>query len=372
VIFRLAQICLAAEDAEFPASASEWEGLVNSASARGVAGLLWLRAHGRDIPAEIREKLKTIYLRNLARGAELQREAARARATLEAQGVAVWPLKGTALSAQLYGDVAARDTSDIDLLIPRQQFPAADAALTALGYARSGVTREQASELQEVFYARRVSEPPDGNSALSSARILAVDLHLGLMPYGLPDPLAERIRMQGMTAENLLVFLAVNAVVHRLSELKHVLDVAALLQSRRDTWNWDAVISAARGLAFSPGVWMVLARCAELARVELPPAVDNVLRPCGWQQLALAEWAGSASGEFVAGLEKRNSVSGILGMLLCTRLWGERWQVMAQMMFPAEAYVRQELNASSDESLLPLYLRRFIQKLGSVPAGRIQ
>jgi hypothetical protein len=192
--------------------------------------------------------------------------------------------------------------------------------------------------------------------------MLAVDLHLGLMPYGLPDPLGDRIRMQGLTAENLLVYLAVNAVLHRFVSLKHMLDVAVHLRATAGTLKWDAVVSAARRLAFAPGVWLAVQYAAELARVEVPPAVERSLRPVATLRLAMEVMLGKHLREFMknSGVRRRLPAGVVI---LCTRPGRDWARVAWRMLFPSEAYLRQEMGVAESESMLRLYLLRLTRML---------
>jgi hypothetical protein len=163
--------------------------------------------------------------------------------------------------------------------------------------------------------------------------------------------------MQGLTAENLLVYLAVNAVLHRFVSLKHVLDVAVHLHAAAGALKWDAVVSAARRLAFAPGVWLAVQYAAELAGVEVPPAVERSLRPVATLRLAMEVMLGKHLREFMenSGVRRRLPAGVVI---FCTKP-GRAWARVAwRMLFPSEAYLRQEMGVAESESLSRLYLLR--------------
>ena len=62
---------------------------------------------------------------------------------LEAVGIRALPLKGSILARQLYGDVGARSSMDIDILVDRDDLPGAVAAVEELGWAWEAEVRRQ-------------------------------------------------------------------------------------------------------------------------------------------------------------------------------------------------------------------------------------
>ena len=77
-----------------------------------------------------------------------------------AHGVLVMPIKGATLASSVYGDLALRDFSDMDLLVPKGSIAEAHAILLAQGYERKDPSTEpgetdQEEEPYHVFIKKR-------------------------------------------------------------------------------------------------------------------------------------------------------------------------------------------------------------------------
>ncbi len=103
--------------------------------------------------------------------ARRERRLAEAIAALTAAAVPVALLKGVSYAPTLYPDVAERPMTDIDLLVPPDQHPAALAALTGIGY-RLGTRLGHHHAVMMV----RGDDPIDVHRAILSARTCRIDL----------------------------------------------------------------------------------------------------------------------------------------------------------------------------------------------------
>ena len=86
------------------------------------------------VPDPIEAELKSAYLANALRNQLLVEELARLLGLLGKAGIPAIPLKGVALAESLYGDVAARVCSDIDILVPAVNVAQAVDLILASGY----------------------------------------------------------------------------------------------------------------------------------------------------------------------------------------------------------------------------------------------
>lgn len=83
---------------------------------------------------EVREALRQRYEANARRALWLTQELLRVLEHLESRGIAALAYKGPTLAEMLYGDVAQRQFSDLDLLVQRADVPRVKSALQELGY----------------------------------------------------------------------------------------------------------------------------------------------------------------------------------------------------------------------------------------------
>ena len=88
----------------------------------------------KDLPDGARRMARRLYEENLARNLFLRSETARWVARLRQDGIQCQALKGAAWSLLLYGDLGARASADIDLLVPPEQRDAAIRLVEHAGY----------------------------------------------------------------------------------------------------------------------------------------------------------------------------------------------------------------------------------------------
>ncbi len=74
---QLISLCLDPAGSKLRVREGSWEVLVSLALYHGIAPLLWWELKDRDLPAEVRAQLKTLYTANLIRNQELKTEQER-------------------------------------------------------------------------------------------------------------------------------------------------------------------------------------------------------------------------------------------------------------------------------------------------------
>jgi hypothetical protein len=111
------------------AAGADFDRLLDLLSAQGLVstlGGLLLRDDELDLPDRARQRIRATRLRARQRGLLDHGITKRIAADLDARGIPVVPLKGSALAEAVYGDIGARQAADIDLLVP---LPALDEAV---------------------------------------------------------------------------------------------------------------------------------------------------------------------------------------------------------------------------------------------------
>ena len=87
----------------------------------------------RDLP-ELERELKSFTPRARTWGVATELASLEVLDRLEAAGIRALPLKGSLLARQLYGDIAARSSIDIDVLVAPNDLSNAVAAVAELGW----------------------------------------------------------------------------------------------------------------------------------------------------------------------------------------------------------------------------------------------
>ncbi len=324
--------------------------MIRLALEQGVAPLLYLRTKRQALPEAASAELRRIYRANLARNVALDAERAVLQAELMRLAGPVIALKGPQLAVLLYSDPGARQVADVDLLIQPEHLPAADRVLAARGFVRDPALRAQLQRCRDVCYSRAVK---DGGE-------FCVDLHLRLRPYGGGDKLVARLWQEGITRENLLLYLCLNLMVHRWARLQPLLDIVALL--RQGNLNWDRINATAQELEWAAGVYHCLRFAAQLAGKESP--VANVA-DLGGNKLQRWWVQGLLGSNVETLLERAPTVDGPLGTLAllgCEQGLRGKLRLTGSILFPPGGTLRQ-MDVAGASLPLPLhYVQRMARK----------
>jgi hypothetical protein len=209
----------------------DWPSVIPLALAQGVLPLVYtnLRALvAGEVPAPLLADMRDRFHGSVRRSLLLTQELLAVLARFEAENLPVIPFKGPVLGADVYGNVALRQFTDLDLLVRPGDVPAARRLLTAAGYAASGF----ASDWEWNFENRHG---------------VAVDLHQAIAsayepsPAGFDELWARRrpvtigpASIQTLSPEDMLLTLSIQFVKdcrERRERLVQLCDVAEALRA---------------------------------------------------------------------------------------------------------------------------------------------
>jgi Uncharacterised nucleotidyltransferase len=366
---------------------AHWEVLISQAIQQGIAPLVAIRSRGLAIPTPVRERLESLYRANGMRNLRLAAEEARICAALSAASVPHWPLKGPGLSERLYGDIGVRQVSDLDLLIEPAYLARTDALLEEMGFRRQTAGKiDSLAAAQELIYIRDRSDYATGATAsdLSSRRrengggnrvspgdapsgkhpATYLDLHQRLLPYVRRDALAARVFREGMTAENLLLYLCANQITHRFARLRYVCDVSAFLDGESPSLDWDRFLASARAMPWGPGIGLGLRWASQFSRHPAPQTVLHRLRPNAIGGALLRRALGASAAEAASRARILDSSAGAMVPLGAAFLgrpsaYGIAWNLLV----PSRAYLREQTGVAAGQPLASAYATRLLQKI---------
>ena len=230
-----------------------WDVVVDLADRHGVHPLLFraLSDFKNTIPPEHLNALAQKYQTNVHKALILSRELIRIVNALSAIELEVMPYKGLALAELVYGDIALRQSGDIDLFVRAEDLPRTRAALEKLGF----TPHLRWSEAKERSYVRSGYEYSfDGTAGRNllevqwaiQPRFYAVDFDMeGMFQRGVVIPVAGH-PMKTPSAEDLFIVLSLHAAKHVWGRLIWLCDLALLMEER--TLNWDQIGSHAKQL----------------------------------------------------------------------------------------------------------------------------
>ena len=258
----------------------DWEALLRLADHHGTSSLLYqnLVRVSDAIPPAVLALLRQKYERNVHKSLLLARELICILDCLEALRVDVIPYKGIVLSEVYYGDMALRQSGDMDLFVRKDDVARIKNAVRELGY----TPRVPISEDAEADYLASGYECTF-DSALGQnllelqwalqPRFYAVDFDMnGLFERAVSVPVAGR-SVKTPSPEDLLLVLSVHAAKHVWGRLIWLCDIAQILN--RDSVNWTSVQSRAREAGIERILHITLLLANRFLMTAIPAPMEN-------------------------------------------------------------------------------------------------
>ncbi len=270
-----------------------WQRLFELADKHGVQPLLHQSLAGlsHDVPSEELLKLQQAFQMNLHKSLLLSRELIRIVDHLAARGLNAMPYKGLALAEVLYGDIALRQSGDIDLLICPRDVPRIRDAVGELGYTRHTIF----TGAQERAYLKSGYEYAFDGAAGPNL----LELQWAILPHFYSvdfrtEELFQRAAtltvaghpMRTPSREDLFLILCVHAAKHVWGRLIWLCDIAQLMNAPDLDWKWIGVQARNLGILRVLGVTMLAAKGLLRAKISVE-AQQNLL--ADGESTALAE-----------------------------------------------------------------------------------
>ena len=261
----------------------DWERFFQLAEHHGVVPRVY--RHLSTVPdvilPSILDTLRQRYQTNAHRTLWLTRELLRILGHLKSRGIDALPYKGPALAEMLYGNVALRQFTDLDVLIRVADLPHVKAAVLELGY-EPGITLSPREERAYLASGYEYSfDSAQGKNLLEIQwQILPRFYSVGFDV----DALFERgstISVGGQSvrtlgAEDLTLVLCVHAAKHAWVQVSWLCDIAELATSPQ--LDWDAIQWQARRLGIERIVAVTFLLAQKLVGTPLPPFVQARLQ----------------------------------------------------------------------------------------------
>jgi len=224
------------------------------------------------------EQLRSRYESNTRKNLKFVTELFRILDCLEAHGIPAIPLKGPVLAETVYGELALRDFSDLDVLVHSRDVVRAKEALQGLDYSVS----TPLSETEERAYLgagyEYTFDSPAGRNLLELQwnivpRFYAVAFDVDdLFSRAASFPLCGR-RVRALSPEDLLLTLTVHAAKHAWARLHWLRDIAGVVDTQQVDWHGLTRRAWELGVARIVGVSLLLAH--RLLALEVPEAAER-------------------------------------------------------------------------------------------------
>ncbi|MBI5967026.1 MAG: nucleotidyltransferase family protein [Deltaproteobacteria bacterium] len=258
----------------------DWPQLIQMASAHGLTPLLYynLQKTSPDlVPPTTLDQLRNHFLSNAARNIFLADELNKIINLFEAQGISALPLKGPVLASCVYGNLALRVSSDLDILVHKRDVLKAKDLLASLDY-RPKFSLPPAQE--EAFL-----DSHDELFLIHKSGKALVELHWRITPRDFPLVLSfehfagrlEHIPFESriiptFTPEDYLLILSLHGSMHCWEQLNWVCDVAELIRVHKEI-DWDQLMKKAISLGCKRILLLGLFLARDLLETDLPAGV---------------------------------------------------------------------------------------------------
>lgn len=259
-----------------------WDALFTLADQRGVLPLLAqaLLSVQNQVPEEALKNLKQTYQANLHKALLLSREFVRIVECLSHASIEFLPYKGMTLAETIYGDLALRQSGDIDLLIHAGDLKRVQQAVAQLGY----TPHVTLSEDEQSEYLRSGYECAFDGAA--GRNLLEVQWALQPRFYAVDVDMKELFRraqtvsvagsiVKSLAPEDLFIVLALHAAKHVWGNLIWLCDLERI--SHLPTLNWKWIGERAQELGIVRIVRVTLLLAQRLLGSPLPASAARYI-----------------------------------------------------------------------------------------------
>jgi hypothetical protein len=259
----------------------DWEQVLRLADRHGTASLLYQNLHPLNIvlPAVL-TSLRRSYEHNIHKSLFLTRELIRILDCLKTSGIEAIPYKGVVLSERYYGDMALRQSGDMDLFVGKQDVVRAKKLVRDLGYAPRVSIPQDAEDDYIATGCEYTFDCAAGKNLLElqwalQPRFYAVDFDLdGLFERALTVPIAGR-QVKTPSPEDLLLVLSLHAAKHVWGRLIWLCDIAQIVKRERLNWEW--IQSQARELGIERILHITLLLTNRSLNLAIPAPLESAV-----------------------------------------------------------------------------------------------
>jgi hypothetical protein len=260
----------------------EWEAVFRLADHPGTSSLAYQnlsRLGGIVRPPELASARQS-YERNVHKCVFLAREMIRILDRLDAMGIEAIPYKGIVLSEVYYGDMALRQSGDLDLFVRRHDVARIQSAIRQLGYILRVPVPEDAAEDYIASGYECTFDSPAGRNLLElqwalEPHFYAVDFDMdGLFQRAVNVTVAGR-RVKTPSAEDLLLGALRACGKTCLGTLVWLCDIEQIL--KLGNLNWESVQAHVRKFGIERILHVTLLLVNRLLATAIPSPIEKLI-----------------------------------------------------------------------------------------------
>lgn len=258
-----------------------WNSLFSLADHHGVQPLLYegLASIAQELPPAEFEFLRQSHKANLHKALLLSRELIRIVDHLADLGIEVMPYKGLALAELVYGDIALRQSGDIDLLIRPEDFRRVREAVGKVGYVPHDFFSEAEERAQLKSGYEYAFDGAAGPNLLEvqwaiQPRFYAIDFDMtGLFERATTVVVAGQ-PMKTLCEEDLFLVLSAHAAKHVWGRLIWLCDLARIISL--PNLNWNRIREQAEYLGIERILRVTMLAANRMLGAAIPEAVGAI------------------------------------------------------------------------------------------------
>lgn len=259
----------------------DWDCIVSAAHKEGLSCLLYNSLDRGDywgyVPEKIVRDLKKNYYSVSSRNILLADESERVIRCFAGEGIETIGLKGIFLAEDVYGNLALRKTTDMDILVRAQDLAQADKALRESGYYSfinpADILRGPTSSLNSAMYHKKSGK---GYFVHLHWHIVNSSWPIGRLTAGINmediwrDTTGHARGTRGLSIEHQIIYLALHAFNHCFEKLIHSVDLIESFRKYKDRLDWEKVIRICRGSGISEVVYYSLFFAGMIFSEQIP------------------------------------------------------------------------------------------------------
>ena len=357
-----------AKEEAIPSSGKDWEPVFEAARRQGLSAPLYhrLKETGglEKMPADLRKKAHSDYLRNAARNMRVYHELGKILRRCDEAGLPVIVLKGAHLAQTVYENIALRTFGDLDLLVRETDLGKIDGLLSRERYVRTEASLEATPAAHHFLYRHKTVG-------------LTIELHWRLFDSQFPANIgteelfsrADEVVIAGQPAyvmESIdeVLYLCVHAAKHTFdNRLRGLYDIDRVIATRREFIDWPGLAERARAWRAIRSVFLTLRLCRAFFETEIPDETMVRLVPADFDDKYLAFAVENIADPKVG--------RGKMPTHDLTVFWGERKLIpkaifLLKKLFPSPGYIAHSFPVSPNSILVGFfYPLHFLRMLGN-------
>jgi hypothetical protein len=260
----------------------DWDAELRLADNHGTSSLLYrnLLLLADMVPSSTLASLRQRYEGNIYKSLFLTRELIRIVDCLDRLGIDAIPYKGVVMSEVYYGDMALRQSGDMDLFVRKRDVGRIKSALRDLEYTTRLVIPDEVLEDYIAAGYEWTFDSPAGPNLLElqwalQPRFYAVDFDMdGLFERAVKVTVAGR-PVKTPSPEDLLLVLSVHAAKHVWGRVIWLRDIAQILQ--RENLDWDRVQVRTGELVIERILRVTLLLANRFLGTAIPAAIERAV-----------------------------------------------------------------------------------------------